>query len=406
MLPSQLSAEKFINYPTEARSVAADHLVVLRQLPLCFIPLLLRETISYDWKFPAERRELDRQFAYLSAKSKDELQATMAGFTKLQLSPTLERVDWVDKPGEFSEQLTAHLWATHQIDAFRTASIEYVGKMNAAQPTQRIAGARLGIAIIGQGVDHTDAPLFRKLRPHGTFFTNVDPKDGRSMLLQHLLSRAVAKPESFAHWYINASAARIPASDALTSVSYAATEPIRNALVTKMREVMQPGGGGPEKLRTMLAQMTPQDLGLSGAGAAAVLNRFQISVLTEGSGTQLFSTTFAQWSAREALRRAQPLTLLLHFGPRVREASMNELIAGSQRESVPDPEGALIDADMGAYYTWINLQRLPGAEQSGFLTWFEDHGEAVAISPTLARGRESNERLNMTQVLERLALSA
>ena len=39
-----------------------------------------------------------------------------------------------------------------------------------------------------------------------------------------------------------------------------------------------------------------------------VLERFKVSLLTEGSGTQIFSTSFAQWAAREALRRAQPLT--------------------------------------------------------------------------------------------------
>jgi hypothetical protein len=27
----------------------------------------------------------------------------------------------------------------------------------------------------------------------------------------------------------------------------------------------------------------------------------------------------------------------------------------------------LIDADMGAYYNWLNQQRLPGVEQSSFL---------------------------------------
>ena len=40
-----------------------------------------------------------------------------------------------------------------------------------------------------------------------------------------------------------------------------------------------------------------------------VMQRFDVSLLTEGSGTQIFSTSFAQWAAREALRRAQPLTL-------------------------------------------------------------------------------------------------
>ena len=51
-------------------------------------------------------------------------------------------------------------------------------------------------------------------------------------------------------------------------------------------------------------------------GADAMLTRFQLSLLTEGSGTQVFATTFVQWAAREALRRAQPITLLARFTPR------------------------------------------------------------------------------------------
>src|SRR5262249_45234803 len=66
-------------------------------------------------------------------------------------------------------------------------------------------------------------------------------------------------------------------------------------------------GVGPEALGTILAQMRPADLGLTGEGnrpREAVLDRFAVSLLTEGSGTQIFSTSFAQWAAREALRRA------------------------------------------------------------------------------------------------------
>ena len=79
-----------------------------------------------------------------------------------------------------------------------------------------------------------------------------------------------------------------------------------------------------------------------------MLNRFQVSVLTEGSGTQFFSPTFVQWAARELLRRAQPLTLLARFAPRQTGRSMNEMLADTQTRAVLDPLGSLIDADMGA----------------------------------------------------------
>ena len=62
------------------------------------------------------------------------------------------------------------------------------------------------------------------------------------------------------------------------------------------------------------------------SGDPGLLNRFGVSLLTEGSGTQIFSTTFVQWAAREVLRRAQPVTLLARFAPRQRERAMNELL--------------------------------------------------------------------------------
>jgi len=130
-----------------------------------------------------------------------------------------------------------------------------------------------------------------------------------------------------------------------------------------------------------------------------VLNRFQLSLLTEGSGTQLFSTTFVQWAAREALRRAQPLTLLVRFAPRQRQKPMNELISGISQSAEVDVLGSLIDADMGSYYNWLNQQRLPGPEQSSFLVWFEGHSEALAIGPATPRGTQSADPTDLDQLL-------
>ncbi|PYU40457.1 MAG: hypothetical protein DMG53_22970, partial [Acidobacteria bacterium] len=184
----------------------------------------------------------------------------------------------------------------------------------------------------------------------------------------------------------------------LTCVSYHALEPVRAALSAKIRIEIQRPGMGPEALRTHLAQLRPADLGLVKVGDA-VLDRFQVKMLTEGSGTQIFSTTFAQWTAREALRRAQPLTLLVRFAPRHRQKSMNEMLSASREAAELDPLGSLIDADMGAYYNWLNLQRLTGAEQSSFLVWFEGHNEAIAIGPSLPRGTVSNAAAGLEQLL-------
>lgn len=263
--------------------------------------------------------------------------------------------------------------------------------------------ARLAIVILGEDVAASTVPLFRKLRPHGTYFKNLNATNGRKVLLEAVTARAAQHPEKFAHWYIDGSKIDLPVSSSPAAcISYSSLNTVRLALVARMRQVMQTGGG-PETLRSLLAQMKPEDLGMNGTGDAAILNRLEISLLTEGSGTQLFSTTFVQWAAREILRRAQPLTILARFAPRQKEESMRDLIAGGSSKPVPDPEGSLVDADMGAYYTWINLGRLPEAEKSSFLVWFENHGDALAIGPRLERARESGEALSMPELLKRLA---
>ena len=81
---------------------------------------------------------------------------------------------------------------------------------------------------------------------------------------------------------------------------------------------------------------------------------------------------------------------------------MNELITSRREAPTLDPEGSLIDADMGAYLTWVDVQRLAGAEQSSFLVWWENHSEAVAIGPGLPRGTKSSTPLDMRQLLSQI----
>jgi len=125
-----------------------------------------------------------------------------------------------------------------------------------------------------------------------------------------------------------------------------------------------------------------------------------VTLLSEGSGVQFFSTTFVQWAAREVLRRAQPVTLFARFAPRVTERSMNASLMGSRATSDLDAEGALVDADMGAYYTWLNQMRLTGADRSSFLIWFEDHAEALVVAPSIASGVESTQAIDVNQLLD------
>ena len=402
MLPTQLNAEEFKGYPPKAKQLAIGSIPLLRQLPTIYVASLLREVIRYDWKFPAERTQVDRQLAYLASLNSEQLQSIFAGFSHIRLDRKLEDVDWVRDPMLFSERLTAYLWSTHQIDAFRTAAMEFESRIEQARPPQSPPITRLGIVVIGQGVEKSEFPLFTMLRPHGVHFTQVNPENGLQILLDAAAARAAAHPIPYGHWYIEGSTA-IAARPGVTTVAYNSLEPVRRRLLQRIERVIQSGIGGPEMLEVAMANLRPDELGLPDDGRDEVLKHFEVNVFTEGAGTQIYSTTFVMWAAREAIRRAEPVTLLARFTPRQQHRPMNELLSAGLKGVQLDPEGSLRDADIAAYYTWLDQQHLTGADEASFLVWFEGHNEALAVAPGLPRGTESNSVGNLRDVLGWLA---
>jgi hypothetical protein len=400
MLPTELTAESFRDYPPKGRALAVENLVLLRNLPVGFVPFLLKDMLVFDWKFPCEQRDLTNQLIYLSKLSEQQRKHEMDAFAALKLTDKLANSDWLNQPARFLEELSAHLWATQQMDGFRDASESYVRKFNLWQPAEPLAAPRLGIAVFGQGVDATQYKLCRKLRRSGVYFGNVNPAGAHEIIAEALKARAAAHRIPYAHWCVDGSDIE-KSLPGFTCVSYDGLTPVRAKLAAVMLKAYESAKFDPEQLRSTLAAITPQTAGMPDSGDPS-LDRFQVSLLTEGSGTQIYSTTFVQWTAREALRRAQPLTIYTRYTPRQKERSMDELLGGVARKAVTDPEGSLIDGDMGAYYTWINMQRLPGADTARFLAWFDGHSQAVAIAPGLKAGSEETAPIDMARLLAKL----
>lgn len=398
MLPSQLTAESFAEYPPEARALAVQHLATIQRMPEIFAALLMREIRGYDWLFPAERRAIEDQFSWLESLQSAEFDRALQGFKVNGLPADLQRIDWVRKPEEYLGALTAALWSTHQMDGFRATARVYADSWRKAHPEPQPIAPRLAVVVLGSELRNPEYPLFRKLRTHGVFVPKMDD-DGWTTIVQAIAARAAKYPDPLGHWYIDGGARDPQVDPKLASVVWGELDGVRAAMLARMQSVIRSGHGGPEELRTMMAETTPHQVALPGADDA--LNRFRLSILAEGSGTQIFSTSFVQWTAREALRRAQPVTMLVRFQPRQRQLPMNDLLAGAGDRNAPDPAGSLIDADMGAYYTWIDQQRLTGADQSAFLAWSEAHGQAVIVGPMAPRGAVAGE-MTMRQIFDQL----
>ena len=124
MLPRDLKPMTFRNILQERENLLSDSISALRRLPLSFLPNLLREVIEYDLNFPWNACAGKRAGQF--GESLDSQVANLfGGLSKISLSPELESSDWVNSPAQFVEQLSAHLWTTHQLDDFRVAATKY-----------------------------------------------------------------------------------------------------------------------------------------------------------------------------------------------------------------------------------------------------------------------------------------
>ena len=157
MLPRDLKSEDFRGYPPDARKLATDYLATLQSLPLTYVPNLLREVIEYDFKFPAERKALENELANARSLAADKRNEWFQRFSQISLSPDLEQMDWVNSPAQFVERLSAYLWTTHQLDAFRQAATEYADRLRVAVPggggSHRQAVEIVGCGVVGTGID-------------------------------------------------------------------------------------------------------------------------------------------------------------------------------------------------------------------------------------------------------------
>lgn len=402
MQPSQLQAGNFSHYPPQGAALAVQYLPAFRKMSLGLLPIILRQVIDYDWRFPAEQRALREQLEYLQGLTPTAFAKLMGPFEGLQLPAKLSGVDWVSQPQYFMEQFSATLWSTLQMDYYRGAALAYEQALSPVLAGKAPEIPRFTIVVVGKGVAQSNLELFRPLRPYGVFLTGIRPDGGLPMLLNFIKERAKRHPQIYAHWYIDGGQ---PEQDCgpdqgITLTSYAgiASAAVRELQLTS--RFMQRSPVGPEELQSYMAALGPKDLGLKEGPTDAALRHFEANLLTQDAGTQIFSTTFVQWAARESIKRAQPSTMLARFAPRQQMAPINELLNRDPRTQAIDPEGSLIDADMAAYYTWINQRRLPGADQARFLVWFEGHSVALAIAPGLPPGTTSSRPASLQNTLD------
>ena len=145
MTPDQLTAASFTGYSPQARQFAIAHLGLLQQLPIAVAPAFLREIIVFDLRFPAERRTFERQCVWLESLAPEQRARLLAPFRQISMPAGMAAKDWVGSPQAFLEELTAYLWSSSQIDAYRRAAQDLL----AAPLDETHQKDRLVIVVVG-----------------------------------------------------------------------------------------------------------------------------------------------------------------------------------------------------------------------------------------------------------------
>ncbi|MGB6975365.1 MAG: hypothetical protein WBD67_11840 [Terracidiphilus sp.] len=400
-MPTWLNSDDFSSYPPEGRKLAISHLAALREMPVALLPVFLVELKEYDWKFPVEQREIVARLEFVEAHP-----SSLGAFLSIHVPPVLDRSENARDPQRFLAEMTASLWSSLQMDAYRKAADQFVGLYEAYVKPPVPARPRLVMVCIGREA-HTPAyPLFQKLSGSGQVWTNVRTDRAPGALMDLLQRRSANDTTPYAHWYLDGGSPLPGSPDAeITQLLYLDLAPVNKEILAIITSCIQ-AGSGPEVLHVKLAELTRQIPSAGKITSDARLQQFLVSLLTQGSGTQIFSTSFVQWATREILRRAQPLTILARYAPRQSQKPFNAMVVDALSTNDLDPNGSLVDADMGAYYAYLELKRLPGAERDRFLVWFEAHPQVFIAAPSVAVGTIEETPIAMVDLLSKAKMDA
>jgi hypothetical protein len=396
-----LSSASFANYPPQGKELAVSRLEALRQIPAALLPVFLVDLGAFDWKFPVEQQEIIKRIEFAEANP-----STLAGFRTIAVPADLDNSEKAADPQRYLAEMTAHLWSSLQMDAYRAAANQFVAMFaKAVEPVHPVL-PRLVMICVGKDAQAPAYPLFSKLRKFGQMRTNVQAEGAAEALVERLHQRSASHPAPYSHWYVDGGDP-LPGSSAkgVTQVSYPAVMPLNEQVLATMQSCID-AGTGPEVMHKELAKLIEHAPSGKLALADPRLQHFALSVLTEGSGTQIFGTSFVQWTTREVLRRAQPATLLVRFAPRQRQKSFNAMVAAAASATDLDPEGSLIDADMSAFYAFLELKRLPDEVGAAFLVWFEGHSQAFVAGRNIPAGTVDNYPVTMSNLLSQLTTKA
>ena len=122
-------------------SFESSQMSLVLGLPVPLAAIMMQQISRSDSLFPTERRDLDRMLKSLQPPRSSEMEQAVQVFASLRLSSELRHMDWRRYPADFVDKMTAELWASGQINAFRDAARRLLPPAQRWQTTTQSHGA-------------------------------------------------------------------------------------------------------------------------------------------------------------------------------------------------------------------------------------------------------------------------
>ena len=411
----------------EAATLVQTHREVLARLPATVHAFILVELQKWPLLFAPEQRyqrALLEHFARLSAA---DLDRSAAGIARIEAEAGANRVSDRD-PARFQDEAQGLLRKRGLVVAWRQevdGFFRNIDPVLEAQLYPADAPRRLVVQLYGSGITIQREKLWGRFKGAGVRVPlNLEGMDGDARFLEALFGarESGAAPQLLTNaidsapldaWLIEAHEALHTLCGAkaggtsgapMTGLSYDRLRTYRDDLTRALNSKIQSGVESPQAFAAFARglQIAPP------AGAllysADVMVAFVRDVLLAGNGTLITNNTFVEWSAVQALRRAQPRVLVTRFGVRDKLRPFSSMILFSQPRAsdrnpiVQDPVGSFIDVEQLSYYVWLNAEKNPAyRKKTLYLFLAEGVNEMLAIrsdAPTAATSQLPPARLS------------
>jgi len=398
--------------PSEVfRRIREGHLI--ERLPLTFQPYLNQEISRWEVKFPYERSYLESFVGYLASLPPDGLTNLFRGVREIESAMGINQHQFSAREQTMQEasilaRSPHYLEWRQEIDRV----FKQIDRAAFAEEQARLSRVKRLILLIFPSALPLDPPNVVEKWP-GSRLVRLDCAGresshqsivdsilgGNSELdgqkVSGLLEEYARRPgRSFADVWVLEPGTRLgsalsglasvpPEPPRATLLSFDRLKPFREGVLEHIKSMARDISDADAiyaKLRSMdVSEWCPPEV-----GSIPAVREFIRSLFLTGNGSALFSSSFVEWGAVEAMRHARPSVVVAEFGVRNKPKPFTSVAVFENQEKatpqtpVPDPEGSAVDAAIMAYYTWLGTTRYIEYQRTACLCLFDRLPYAVA----------------------------